>query len=157
MRIKSVHIERFRGITNQTFNLGERITIVVGQNGTMKTTLLGMISQPFSMRKGNMRYERTLDGNFYESKFQDKFKWSAKHDLPGNHLWSIDYLDDNGDLKTFELKSAVRSENGANTKIRIINAKGNKQQMTSHEILIIATTSDDVAESFFSLGENTEG
>ena len=92
MLIKNVYVEHFRGIANQTFNLGERITIIVGQNGTMKTTLLGMISQPFSMRKGSMRYEKTLDGSFFESKFQDKFKWSSKFDVPGNHLWSINYL-----------------------------------------------------------------
>ena len=138
MIIKKINVEKFRGIQNQSFALGEKITIIVGQNGTMKTTMLGMISQPFSMRKSNMRNEKTLDGVSFESKFQDKFKWSPKYDLPGDHLWSITYSKENEDSDSvYELKSAVRSKKEGNTKLRFVNARGKRRKDSYIEYPVI--------------------
>ena len=39
MIIKSVHIDKFRAIENIDFDLGTKLTAIVGHNGTMKTTM----------------------------------------------------------------------------------------------------------------------
>lgn len=40
MLIKKVHIKKFRGFTDQEFELGSQLTAIAGQNGTQKTVLL---------------------------------------------------------------------------------------------------------------------
>ena len=93
MIISKVEIEHFRGLKNITMNLGNVITIIAGQNGAMKSTILGIISQPFSIRNlGEFSKEKTIDGYAFESKFSDKFKWSKTFDIPGDHKWRI-YID----------------------------------------------------------------
>lgn len=45
--ISSIEIENFRSLKNQTLILGEHITVLSGRNGTMKTSLMGLIAHPF--------------------------------------------------------------------------------------------------------------
>lgn len=51
MLIKKVHIEKFRGFHDQEFEVGSMLTAIAGQNGTQKSTLLGMITQTFTLGK----------------------------------------------------------------------------------------------------------
>ena len=53
MIIKHLHIEKFRAIKDLNFDLGSKITVIVGHNGTMKTTILGILSQTFTLSKDN--------------------------------------------------------------------------------------------------------
>ena len=83
MIIEEVNIAKFRGFQDQHFRLGEQLTIIAGQNGTQKTTLLGMLSQTFSLRSHpneNFRKERPLCGGNFISSFSEKFKFSEVYD-----------------------------------------------------------------------------
>ena len=51
MLIKKVHIEKFRGFHDQEFEVASMLTAIAGQNGTQKSTLLGMITQTFTLGK----------------------------------------------------------------------------------------------------------
>ena len=51
MLIKKVHIEKFRGFHDQEFEVGTMLTAIAGQNETQKSTLLGMITQTFTLGK----------------------------------------------------------------------------------------------------------
>lgn len=70
--IERIHIYEFRKLHDIDIPLGSKVTAIAGKNGTMKTTLLGIIGQPFSMNdKDNpMCNGRTLDGLEFESKRQ---------------------------------------------------------------------------------------
>ena len=91
MIIKSVHIKKFRGFNDVEFQLGTNITVIAGQNGTQKTTLLGILSQPFTITdKDNPLYgEKPLCGGNYKSLFSEKFKLSDSFDLPQSHEWTL--------------------------------------------------------------------
>ncbi len=67
MIIKHAFITKFRALQNVEFDLGKKITAIVGQNGTMKTTVLGILSQTFTISKEHkMHGEQTIDGyNFH--------------------------------------------------------------------------------------------
>lgn len=95
MKITKITIEKFRGFSKVEFELGSHLTIISGQNGTQKTTILGMLSQPFSItNKDNpMRNERPLCGGSFKSAFSDKFKFSNKFDLAGEHEWTLCFDD----------------------------------------------------------------
>lgn len=93
MIINSVHIEKFRALEDVTIPLGERVTAIVGQNGTLKSTILGIIAQPFSLEKSKVLSGfRGLDGSQLQSKLSDKFKMSLKEGLV-DYVWTINFTD----------------------------------------------------------------
>ena len=97
--------------------LGERITAIAGKNGTMKTTLLGIIGQPFSMNeKSNpMCAATTVDGNPFTTELIDKFKFSPTKDIPGHHRWDVLFENDKICAeKIYPVNSIVRSKEDGN-------------------------------------------
>jgi predicted ATP-dependent endonuclease of OLD family len=72
MIISKVEIEKFRGFENIEFDLGSQLTIIAGQNGTQKTTILGMLTQPFTITDdaNPMNKEIPLSGGSFKSAFQ---------------------------------------------------------------------------------------
>ena len=97
MKITSVDIKRFRGFKEQSVVLGSQLTAIAGQNGTQKSTLLGIITQTFTISKDNpMIAERPLCGGNYKSAFSDKFRLSPTFDKPKEHEWTLhfDEIDD---------------------------------------------------------------
>lgn len=95
MKIKKIKIKKFRGFENIEFELGTHITLIAGQNGTQKTTILGLLSQPFSItdKKNVMSAESPLSGGSFKSAFSDKFKLSRKFDKAGEHDWTLSFDD----------------------------------------------------------------
>lgn len=108
MLITKVHIEKFRGFNNQDFEVGSMLTAIAGQNGTQKSTLLGIIPQTFTLGKDKnpMGSEKPLCGGSYRSAFGDKFRLSPKFDLPGTHEWTLSF--DNG--RDYTIESSLRSD-----------------------------------------------
>lgn len=108
MIITKVFIERFRGFHKQEFEMGSQITAIAGQNGTQKSTLLGMITQTFTIGKNKspMYGEKPLCGGSYKSQFQEKFRLSPIFDKPKEHEWTLSF--DN--LPDFTVESIKRSD-----------------------------------------------
>lgn len=73
-KIESFEIDNFRLFQNQNVILGEYLTILSGRNGTMKSTLLGLMSHPYNTK------ERDIHGKTMNTKFDDVFKFSLKKD-----------------------------------------------------------------------------
>lgn len=126
MIIKSVEIEKFRAFKDVKLSLGRRITAIAGRNATQKTTLLGMIGQPFTISsKDNPMYGcKTIDGYNFRSQFREKFKLSPIHDVIGQHKWKLKFhkLIDGKDHYTVE--SISRKQRGKDTTLRFWNAEG---------------------------------
>ena len=121
MKITKVHIDRFRGFHNQEFEVGSQITAIAGQNGTQKSTLLGIITQTFTISKDNaMSGEKPLCGGTYRSAFRDKFRLSPTFDKPKEHEWTL-FFDDR---ETFQIESIKRSDDSG---IRFWQ-KGNREK-----------------------------
>lgn len=74
MIIKSIEIEKFRAIENMTLKLGKNLTAIAGRNATLKTTLLGIIGQPFTISRQHPMYGcKTIDDYNFRSQFKWKF------------------------------------------------------------------------------------
>lgn len=108
MIINKISIEKFRGFKNVEIPLGKLLTIIAGQNGTQKTTLLGIVTQPFTITdKENPIYnEKPLCGGNYKSAFAEKFKLSETFDIAKSHEWTLHY-DEN---ETFTIESIDRGK-----------------------------------------------
>lgn len=108
MKITKVHINKFRGFLEQEFELGSQITAIAGQNGTQKSTLLGIITQTFTIKEDDiMRAERPICGGSYISAFKDKFRLSPIFDKPGDHEWTISF---DSQIPDFTVESIKRSD-----------------------------------------------
>ena len=96
MRIEKIKIEKFRWFQDAEFDLGSYLTVIAWQNGTQKTTVLGMLTQPFSITdKANPLYWQVpLSGWTFRSAFSDKFKFSKKFDKPWEHERTLFFNDD---------------------------------------------------------------
>lgn len=94
MIIDRIDIAKFHGFKDVGFKLGTNITIIAGQNGTQKTTLLGLLGQPFSLKSHpEMRNEKPLCGGSFWSQFSEKFKLSPpKYDKAGEHEWTVSFM-----------------------------------------------------------------
>lgn len=119
MIISRVDVKKFRGIRDAEINLGDYITLIAGQNGTHKSTLLGIISQTFTIPTAGKHVfsdEKPLCGGSYRSTFKEKFRLSPDKDKAGEHEWTLrfkdpsisDHLEDDG---TFTVESIPRNEN----------------------------------------------
>ncbi len=124
MIIRSIEIEKFRAFQQVSFTLGKRITAISGRNATQKTTVLGMIGQPFTISKGHAMYGcKTIDGYNFRSQFKEKFKLSEEHDIIGEHKWKLN-LHSNVYVKSyFSVESIARSQGGKKTTLRFWNAE----------------------------------
>lgn len=124
MIIKSVEIEKFRAFKNVSFFLGKRITAISGRNATQKTTLLGMIGQPFTISKGHPMFGcKTIDGYNFKSQFKEKFKISPAHDIIGQHKWTLKLHDGIYDHNYYTVESIARKQSGRIPSLRFWNAE----------------------------------
>ena len=110
MIIKKIYIKKFRGFQGVEFELGKFITVISGQNGTQKTTILGMLSQSFAITEDEhpMKNEKPLSGGNYRSSFADKFKLSETFDKVGEHEWTLFF--ENDSFPPYEIESIYRDK-----------------------------------------------
>ena len=125
MIIESIEVEKFRAIKNLSLDIGKNITAIAGRNATLKTTLLGMLGQPFTISSGHPMYGcTTIDGYNFKSQFKEKFKISKDFDHHGEHVWTLKfykrgyYNDD--EIKMMSIKRPTKSNPND---IRFWNAK----------------------------------
>ncbi|MDY4682019.1 MAG: ATP-binding protein, partial [Lachnospiraceae bacterium] len=89
--IRKLKIINFRGLHDQEINCaGKRLNAIIGQNGSMKTTILGIIASSFSLKSSPMGAAKTIDDMEYGIDLTSRFKFSPVYDLAGSHEWSID-------------------------------------------------------------------
>ena len=112
--IESLKIKKFRNLPPGEYLLGKRITIITGQNATGKSTLLGMLAQPFGVD------DKDIWGKSLRSKFSEIFKISPEHDKPGGHIYFIhtyECLHSDGNevqVKTYKRGDSIRFVTGRN-------------------------------------------
>lgn len=128
MIIKSIEIERFRAFENVSFALGRRLTAIAGRNATQKTTVLGMIGQPFTISKSHAMYGcNTIDGYNFRSQFKEKFRLSPTYDVIGTHRWTLNLYQNIYSEQSYTVESTARREDGKEPTLRFWNAKSRKK------------------------------
>src|SRR5690606_838903 len=151
MIINSVHIKKFRGFNDVRFELGANLTVIAGQNGTQKTTLLGIISQPFTITdKTNPLYgEKPLCGGNYKSLFSEKFKLSDAFDQAKGHEWTLSL--NNETEPEFTVESIERKDKSGSKGIRFWQ-KGDRSKGSGYIQLPVIYLS---LSRLFPIGEDT--
>ncbi len=96
MKINTLKIEKFRHIENIEIKFGKLITAIAGQNGTGKSSILGLAGNIFSFREKGKNI-KTISDKPFEIKFSEVFRFSyPNNDKTGEHKYSVEL--DNGDI-----------------------------------------------------------
>jgi AAA15 family ATPase/GTPase len=75
-KIDSIYIKKFRTMENRTIQLGRNITLISGKNGTMKSSILGLIAHPFSSPND----AKDIFGHDLKTPMSQVFKMSLEKD-----------------------------------------------------------------------------
>ncbi len=81
MKIEELHIEDFRHIKNETIEFGERLTIISGQNGTGKSSVLGWVAQLCDFKAKNKR----LNDELFKEDYSNVFMFCPLNDYNNNY------------------------------------------------------------------------
>lgn len=80
-KIDKIEIEKFRSLSDREIKLGKYLTIISGKNGTMKTTLMGLIAHPFSNDNEDAFHDplKTLKSDVFRlsTKYDDEYSYDV--------------------------------------------------------------------------------
>lgn len=74
--IDAIYINNFRSLRDRKIELGRYITLITGKNGTMKSSILGLIAHPFS----NKPESKDIFGNPLKTDMKNVFRLSLEKD-----------------------------------------------------------------------------
>ncbi|HDS1307987.1 TPA: ATP-dependent endonuclease [Stenotrophomonas maltophilia] len=74
LQVLGIRISAFRSLKDQTIELGSRMTIISGRNGTMKTSIMGLIAHPFTGEA------KDAFGSPLKTLYSEVFSLSPAHD-----------------------------------------------------------------------------
>ena len=114
MKIKKLTIEKFRHMEDVEIEFGDRLTVISGQNGTGKSTILGMVGQVFDY-KGK---ERTKNNREFATKYSEIFRFSDKDDKPGEHSYEAE-IEKNGQIERRRVKSRLTVDDKGDKRFRL--------------------------------------
>ncbi len=87
-KLDKIHIKNFRALKNIEIELGNRLTVICGKNGTSKSSILGLAAHAFNFEKDYTSNEelsyRTITGNKYVSLYKDHLRISQQFDAVGS-------------------------------------------------------------------------
>ena len=103
-KVVKLTIEKFRSFySGANLSIGEKITLIAGQNGTAKSTILGMLSQPLGFPnriKDDSQYTtayhgidllslKTITGKYFKAEYSEIFRMSPQFDPPQKHRYTV--------------------------------------------------------------------
>ncbi|MFO3702740.1 ATP-binding protein [Staphylococcus felis] len=101
-KIKGINIENFRLFDNEKIDLGSNITVFSGRNGTMKSTVMGLISHIYRTT------EKNVFGNYMQTRQSEIFRLSISKDNE-KYLYHILFEDIENNLITEPVEIYVDS------------------------------------------------
>lgn len=124
MKIKTLKIEKFRHLENIDIKFGKIITAIAGQNGTGKSSVLGLVGHIFSFKeKEDKDIYKTIDGKPFETQFSEIFRFSYPNkDKSGEHKYSVELNNDD----FIPVSSSDRIERGKEKSLRLVVGKRTK-------------------------------
>ena len=90
MKLKSLHIETFRHFTSTTIEFGENLTVIAGQNGTGKSSILGWIAQLCDFKEPFLR----VDGSKFKEDYSNVFRFCSESDFSKNYSIKFECIAD---------------------------------------------------------------
>lgn len=110
MRFNKVSIHRFRRFSENEIHLGEKVTAIAGNNGTGKSTILGILAN-----SSQLSGYKTYLGKPFKGEFSELFSGSPDHDPTGQKTEL--FYSYRGDERSIEFRTAWQDKK---TRFRLI-------------------------------------
>ncbi len=110
MRAVRLYIENFRQFKGCEVVIGKKLTAVAGNNGTGKSTILGLLAN-----SSELRGKKTYIGKSFRGEFAELFSGSPEHDPTGSKI-RLDYTE-HGQEKSVMFRTAWQNNK---TRFRVI-------------------------------------
>lgn len=124
IKLKRVNIKKFRKLQDIQIPIGNKLTVIAGQNGTMKSSILGLIGGPFDFEKKVNEKHRTIANKPFNKRLEDAFVWAyPEFENAGDHSYEVEVDTGNG-VSTYPVKSFKRSDS---PKLRFVVGKTRKE------------------------------
>jgi AAA15 family ATPase/GTPase len=116
-KIQGINFKNFRTMKDSVIELADRITLISGHNGTMKSTLIGLFVQPF------ISNSEDIFGNPLKTPFREIFKLSPEYD---KEKYEYDVLiKDNNELD-YRIPVYTKPRSKDDPRIRIVTGGASK-------------------------------
>lgn len=120
MNITNLQITKFRHLNDINVVLGNRLTAIAGQNGTGKSTILGLLGH-VCKEKTNFK---TFDNKRFETDYSEIFKFSFPNfDKPKEHLYEVNFSDNT----STQVMSYARKEKNKPESLRLRVGQSTKE------------------------------
>lgn len=128
--INEVNITRFRNFKDQRFFPGKRITLISGQNGVGKSTLLSLIASGSGLSKtGELK-------NRFQPEFYEYFRIDTEEEYRDYSIY-VHYLDLDSNKAT-EKRLSFKDDSKVNRGIRVIPRTSNSKNCFDNQKVAIA-------------------
>jgi predicted ATP-binding protein involved in virulence len=107
MILDSLDIEQFRHIQNTKVNFGENITVISGQNGTGKSSVLGWVAQLCDY-KGEVK---RVNGEDFKENWSKVFRFCEENDFNNKYKVKFNLLKDGNEEETILSTRYISSVN----------------------------------------------
>ena len=87
MKAIRLYIDDFRQFKDCEIVIGNKVTAIAGNNGTGKSTILGLLAN-----SSELRGQKTYIGKTFRGEFSELFSGSPEHDPTGSKI-RLDYLE----------------------------------------------------------------
>ncbi len=88
MKLNKLNLINFRHFNNVEIEFGNNLTIISGQNGTGKSSILGWIAQLFDYKQNNKR----INGKSYTENFRNVFRFCPLNDYKNRYEVVFDMI-----------------------------------------------------------------
>ncbi|MGG6361240.1 AAA family ATPase [Peribacillus frigoritolerans] len=116
-KIKGINVKKFRNMSDSTINLANRITLLAGHNGTMKSTLVGLFVQPFNSKAED------IFGSVLKTQFSEIFKLSSQYD---KEKYEYDVILEDKDGLNIKIPVYTKPRSSKDPNIRIVTGGASK-------------------------------
>lgn len=110
MKVTRLYIEDFRQFKDCEIVIGNKLTAIAGNNGTGKSTILGLLANSSQLSK-----KKTYIGKAFRGEFSELFSGSPEHDPTGSKM-RLDYME-HGQAKSVVFRTAWQNKG---TRFRVI-------------------------------------
>ena len=87
MKILKLHLETFRHFNDVNIEFGERITVISGQNGTGKSSILGWVAQLCDFKEPILR----IDGGKFKEDYKNVFRFCPEKDWSNKYTVKFEF------------------------------------------------------------------
>lgn len=95
MKIKELQLENFRHLKDTEIEFGDKLTVISGQNGTGKSSILGWVAQLCDFKGKSKR----LNSKSFKEDFQKVFRFCPTNDYSKKYKVIFHYIDENEETK----------------------------------------------------------